>query len=293
MTRLSTIAAGAFFTLTAAVSAFGQAPIPVPVPTPSPTYSPYPVPVPTPVPTPVAPVQILQAPPVLQAPTTLAIPQGTYISVELTDQLSSDKSHPDDEFTAILHQPIVVDGWVIARAGQPVMGRVVAVQKSGQVKGKSNIEIELGELVLVDGQQIPIQTQTIKDQANSSTGRDFAAVALTTGFGALIGAGLGGGSGAAIGAGIGAGAGAAGVLATPGDAAKIHSERVLAFRLDDSVTITTERSQHAFLPATPADYSAPAQAPGPPALQQPVYYTAPAPAVVAVPYGYPRYYRRY
>jgi hypothetical protein len=161
---------------------------------------------------------------------------------------------------------------------------VVAIQKSGQVKGKSNIGIELGELILVDGQQVSIQTQTIKDQANSSTGRDFAAIAATTGVGALIGAGLGGGSGAAIGAGIGAGAGAAGVLATPGDAAKIHAERVLVFRLEDAVTITTVRSQQAFLPVTPADYAT-APAPGPPVMQQPVYYVA--------PYAYPRNYRRY
>src|SRR5690349_1217305 len=120
MTRLSTsIAAGAFLSLTA-VSAFGQAPIPVPVPTPAPVYGSYPVAVPTPVPTPVQ---------ILQAPAALTIPQGTYISVELADQLSSDRSRADDEFTAILHQPIVVDGWVVARAGQPVMGRVVSVQK--------------------------------------------------------------------------------------------------------------------------------------------------------------------
>ena len=282
MTRLyRRIVAGAFLCLPIVVPAFGQAPIPVPVPTPAPVYGSYPVPVPVP-----TPVQVLQA------PFTLTIPEGTYITVEVADQLSSDRSHPDDAFTAILHQPIVVDGWVVARAGQPVMGRVVAVQKSGQVKGKSNIGIELGELILVDGQQIPIQTQTIRDQANSSTGRDFAAIAATTGFGALIGAGLGGGSGAAIGAGIGAGAGTAGVLATPGDAAKIHPERVLVFRLDDAVTISTVRSQQAFLPATPADYTT-APAPGPPVMQQPVYYAAPAPTVVAVPYGYPRYYRRY
>ena len=282
MTRLyRRIVAGAFLSLPIVVPAYSQAPIPVPVPTPAPVYGSYPVPMPVP-----TPVQVLQA------PATLTIPEGTYITVEVGDQLSSNRSHPDDAFTAILHQPIVVDGWVVARAGQPVMGRVVAIQKSGQVKGKSNIGIELGELILVDGQQIPIQTQTIKDQANSSTGRDFAAIAATTGFGALIGAGLGGGSGAAIGAGIGAGAGAAGVLATPGDAAKIHPERVLAFRLEDAVTITTVRSQQAFLPPTPADYAT-APAPGPPEMQQPIYYVAPAPRVIAVPYGYPRYYRRY
>jgi len=278
MTRLSArILAGALFSLPFIAPAFGQAPIPVPVPTPVPAYGSYPAPVP---------VTIQQVPPIL------TIPLGTYITVEVADRLSSDRSRPDDAFTAILHQPIVVDGWVVARVGQPVMGRVVSVQKSGQAKGKSNIGIELGELILVDGQQIPILTQTIRDQANSSTGRDFAAIAATTGIGALIGASISGGSGAAIGAGIGAGAGTAGVLATPGDSAKIHPERVLAFRIDDPVTITTVRSQHAFLPATPADYS-PAPVPGPPVMQQPVYYAAPTPAVVVVPYGYPRYYRRY
>jgi len=281
MSRISArIAAGTLFCLPFVAPAFGQAPIPVPVPTPVPAYSSYPAPVP------VA-VQAVQ-----QVPPTLTIPFGTYITVELADRVSSDRSNPDDAFTAILHQPIVVDGWVVARAGQPVMGRVVAVQKSGQVKGKSNIGIELGELILVDGQQVPILTQTIKNQANSSTGRDFAAIVATTGIGALIGAGVSGGSGAAIGAGIGAGAGAAGVLATPGDSAKIHPERVLAFRLDDPVTITTVRSQHAFLPATPADYGV-APAPGPPVMQQPVYYAIPNPPVVVAPYGYPRYYRRY
>jgi len=283
------IATGAAFCLLCIAPAFGQAPIPVPVPTPVPGYASYP-----------APVQTV----VLQVPVTLTIPLGTYITVEMADRLSSDGSRPDDAFTAILHQPIVVDGWVVARAGQPVMGRVVFAQKSGQVKGKSSIGIELGELILVDGQQIPIQTQIIKNQANSSTGRDFAAVAATTGIGALIGAGINGGSGAAIGAGIGAGAGVAGVLTTPGESTKIRSEKLLAFRLDDTVTISTVRSQHAFLPATAADYiGAPAASPQPlqaiqgpqllPVVEQPVVYPAPPRTVVVVPYGYPRYYRRY
>ena len=277
---------GTIFCLAGIASASGQAPIPVPVPTPVPAFSSYPTAVQT---------------RVLQVPDTLSIPLGTYITVEIADRLSSDASRPDDAFTAILHQPIVVDGWVIARAGQPVMGRVVSTQKSGQVKGKSSIGIELGELILVDGQQVPIQTQVIRNQANASTGRDFAAVAATTGIGALIGAGISGGSGAAIGAGIGAGAGVAGVLSTPGDSTKIRPERILAFRLDDAVTISTVRSQHAFLPATASDYSSVPAAPayavqGPQVLQvveQPVIYPVPQRAVVVVPHGNSRHYRRY
>jgi hypothetical protein len=281
MTTISArFAVGAVFCLSCIAPAFGQAPIPVPVPTPVPAYSQYPAPVPV----------------YPQVPQTLTIPLGTYISVEVADRLNSDKSQPDDAFTGILHQPIVVDGWVVARIGQPVIGRVVSAKKSGQVKGKSSIGIELGELILVDGQQIPILTQVIKNEASSSTGRDFAAIAATTGIGALIGAGIGGGSGAAIGAGVGAGAGTVGVLTTPGNSTKIQPERVLAFRLDDPVTISTVRSQHAFLPASPADYAA-VPAPAPQYVEQPVLYPAPilypAPTVVAVPYGNPRRYRRY
>jgi hypothetical protein len=254
-----------------AVSTFAQAP--VPVPSPSSYQSPIPV-------------------VILQSPAELTIPSGTYITVEVTDRLSSDQSHTDDAFTAILHQPIVVDGWVVARAGQPVIGHVVSVQKSGHTQGKSSIGIELIELVLVDGQQVSIRTQMIRNQASTSTDRDFAAIAATTGLGALIGAGVAGGSGAAIGAGIGAGAGVAGVLATPGESAQIQPERVLAFRLDEPVAISTARSPHAFLAVNPADFRA-VSVPVVPVVEQPVLYAAPAPPVVVVPYGYPRRYYRF
>jgi hypothetical protein len=257
------------------LSAFAQAPIPVP----SPGAYASPVPVPAYAPAPLIP-----------APSTLTIPMGTFLTVEVNDRLSTDRSHPGDAFNAILSQPIVVDGWVVARAGQPVIGRVVSVQKAGRISGKSDIAIELGELVLVDGQQVPVRTQVIQHQGNSSTGRDFGAIAATTAIGALIGAGVDGGSGAAIGAGIGAGAGVAGVLATPGDATRIHPESTLAFRLDDPVTISTVRSAHAFLPVTAADYRT---NPAPRIrVAEPVVY-APPPSVIVVPDRYPRRYRRY
>jgi hypothetical protein len=273
MTKLATrIVVGTMLCLPLVTPAFGQAPVPVPVPVP------------------------VSAPDSYQAPKSLMIPLGTFITVDITDRLSTDRSHPGDAFTAVLRQPIVVDGWVVARAGQTVIGRVVSVQKAGRIQGKAEIGLELGELILVDGQQVPIRTQLIRDQSGSSTDRDLGAIVATTAIGALIGAGVDGGSGAAIGAGVGAGAGVAGVLATPGESTRIYPERVLAFRLDDPVTISTARSQHAFLPATPADYAA-VPAPAPQYVEQPVLYPAPilypAPTVVAVPYGYPRHYRRY
>jgi len=277
MTKVSTsvamTVAGLVCSVFVTFPAFGQAPIPVPTPVPAAAPYQYPIPVA---------VQL--------APATLTIPMGTFVTVDITDRLSTNRSRPGDEFTAALHQPIVVDGWVVARAGQPVIGRVVSVQKAGRIQGKSEIAIEIGELVLVDGQQIPVRSQLIRSEAGDNTGRDIAAIATTTALGALIGAGVDGGSGAAIGAGIGAGAGVGGVLATPGDPTRISSERVLAFRLDDPVMISTARSQQAFLAVAASDYRT-AQ---PPRLrvQEPVVYAAPAPSVIYVD-RYPRRGRRY
>jgi hypothetical protein len=273
-----------------ALSAFGQVPVPVPVaPQPVPVAVPTPVPVQNPVLYPAPMPAVIQ-----HAPPILTIPLGTLIAVNINDRISSDRSHSGDEFTASLRQPIVVDGWVVARAGQPVIGRVVSAMRSGNAKGKSELALELGELVLVDGQQVPIQTQLIRNEAAPSTGRDFGVIAATTGFGALIGAGVDGGKGAAMGAGIGAGAGAAGVLATPGDSAQIDSERTLAFRLDDPVTISTVIASQVFVPVTAADYNTPQRAPRlRPLAPAPVLYApAPAPAVIYVE-PYPRRGRRF
>jgi len=292
MKPASSVAAGllllAGFNLSVA-NAFAQTPIPVAA-SPVPVAAPVPVPVQTPVQAYPAPM-----PAVIQhAPAILTIPMGTLISVDISDRISSDRSRPGDEFTASLRQPIVVDGWVIARVGQPVIGRVATAKRSGHTQGKLEVSLELGELILVDGQQVPIQTQLIRNQAPSTTGRDFGVVAATTAFGALIGAGLDGGQGAAIGAGIGAGAGVAGVLATPGANAEIDSERSLAFRLDEPVTISTVIASQVFLPVTAADYNATQRAPRlrAPAPAPVMYVPAPAPSVIWVD-PYPRRGRRY
>ena len=59
-----------------------------------------------------------QAPPNQVAPPSLTIPAGTVIRVRTDEWLSTDRNFPGDTFDAVLEQPIVVDGWVIARRGQ-------------------------------------------------------------------------------------------------------------------------------------------------------------------------------
>ena len=193
-------------------------------------------------------------PPAYRLPATLTIPARTAVSVRLSQFLSSDQNKPDDAFSAELQQPLVVDGWVVARRGQTVLGRVAVARKAGRVKGVSQLGVELTNLVLVDGQQLPIRTQLEQSSAGTSKGRDATAIGTTTGLGAAIGAAANGGQGAAIGAGAGAAAGIAGVLLTRGRPTIIPPETVLTFQLEAPITFSTVRSRVAFRPVTQQDY---------------------------------------
>jgi hypothetical protein len=220
-------------------------------------------------------------------PESLTIPAGTVIQVRASDWLSSDHNKPGDEFIATLAQPIVVDGWVVMRRNQNIIGHVTDAKRAGRVKGVSRLQLDLSQLTLVDGQLVPVQTTLLNASAGTSNGRDAAAVGLTTGTGAAIGAAAAGGSGAAIGAGAGFVASMAGVLLTRGKPTIIPPEDLLTFRLESPVTISTVRSNVAFRPVTPQDYAQAKPAPRRPRLVRPYpppygYYAYPYPAY----YGY-------
>jgi hypothetical protein len=225
-------------------------------------------------------------------PQTLTLPAGTVVRVRIDEWISTDRNSTGDSFSAVLDQPIVVDGWVVARRGQAQTGRVSLVKKGGHGGGASQLGVDLPELTLVDGQQLPLQTQLFQTSAGTSHGQDAAVIGTTTGIGAVIGAIAGRGTGAAIGAGVGATAGVIGVMSTPGRPTVISPETVLSFRLEGPVTISTERSQFAFQTVTQSDYDSRSPQrrprmvrPGPP---PPPYY-GPYPYAYGYPYPYAFY----
>jgi len=228
-------------------------------------------------------------------PQALTLPAGTVIRVRIDEWLSTDRNVTGDSFSAVLDQPIVVDGWVVARRGQAQTGRVSMVKKGGHGGGASQLGVDLSELTLVDGQQLPLQTQLFQTSAGTSHGQDAAIIGSTTGIGAVIGAIAGRGTGAAIGAGAGAAAGIIGVLSTPGKPTVLSPETVLSFRLQAPVSITTEKSQFAFQPVTQSDYdSRSTQTQGRPRMARPgppPYY--PYPYAYPYAYGYPYPYAWY
>jgi hypothetical protein len=211
-------------------------------------------------------------------PAQLTLRPGTFITVSIAQPLSSGRNQQGDPFTATLARPVVVDGIVVAERGQTIAGTVVEAVKAGRAKGTSRLAVQLTDLSVVDGQQVPIQTQLVSRTGATTEGRDAGAIAGTTATGAAIGAAADWGRGAAIGAGAGAVAGVVGVLLTRGRDTVIYPEQLLTFRIDKPVTISTERAPQTFRPVERSDYDRP----------EPALRTR-APRRPASPWGYPYY----
>ena len=194
------------------------------------------------------------APQTQSVPGTLTVPAGTILLIRMNDYLSSDRNQIGDHFTAVLENPLVVNGWVVARRGQVLVGQVKEARKAGRIKGTSELGVELTDLTVVDGSQVPILTELWKGSGGTSHGQDAATIGTTTGLGAIIGAAADWGTGAAIGAGAGAAAGIGAVLLTRGRPTILEPEAQLNFRLVDPVRVDTTQSQQAFQPVTQQDF---------------------------------------
>ena len=232
-------------------------------------------------------------------PAQLMIPAGTYITVRVNQLLSSDKNQTGDAVSATLVQPIVVNGVVVAEPGQTVGGRVAEAKKAGHIEGVARLGLQLTTLSLVDGQQIPIQSQLISRSGPTSVGQDTGAIVGTTALGAAVGAAADWGRGAAIGAGAGAAVGIIGVLVTRGHPSIITPEQVLTFKIEAPVTISTAQAPQAFRYVQPYEYDRPYGNGGGnegPGYGGPGYggqYYAAAPPPPYYYYGYPYYYAGY
>lgn len=227
-------------------------------------------------------------------PATLSMPAGEEIRVRINQWLSSDRNQPGDRFSGTLDQPIIANGWVVARRGQSISGQVTVAQKSTR-GGVSQLGVVIDQITLVNGQSVGAKTEMVKGTPQQAPpGRNVGVVGTTTGVGAVVGGVVAGGAGAAIGAGLGATAGLIGVLSTHGYPTIIYPESVLTFRLDGAVQISTAGSEVAFQPLTQDDYGQQQGGPGQPQLvrRPPTPYPYPY-AYYGAPYPYPYPYYGY
>ena len=156
-------------------------------------------------------------------------PNGTHVTVRISNTLSSGSAHKGEGWEGVLTRDIATHGRIVAKAGDPVKGKVSYVKSSGRLHAPGEISIRLTS---INGDRV--YSTRVSRKGKSHTKSNAAKIGGGAGAGALIGALAGGGKGAAIGAAAGAGAGTGVAAATGKKEAVIPAESVLSFTLTGS-----------------------------------------------------------
>ena len=157
----------------------------------------------------------------------VTVPAGTQLLVRMMDTVDSSKNTVGSRFTASLETNVTVDGAVVVPAGSKVYGRLAEAKEAGRMAGKSELQLELTEIV-VDGTAYPIFSTDYQVKGKNSGGRTAKRVLGGAGLGAIIG-GIAGNAG--MGAAIGAAAGTTAAIVQKGQKVSVPSETLLEFRL--------------------------------------------------------------
>ncbi|MBK9314841.1 MAG: hypothetical protein IPM55_11450 [Acidobacteria bacterium] len=145
------------------------------------------------------------------------IPRGTDMRIRLDDEIDTRDSKDGDTFTAVVMNP---DKY----ANATVEGHISRIDKSGKLKGQTELVLTFDRIRLSNGENLNFAAQVVEiygedagkvdEEGNVTSGSKGKETAVATGggaaLGAVIGAIAGGGKGAAIGAAVGAAAGAGG-----------------------------------------------------------------------------------
>jgi hypothetical protein len=175
--------------------------------------------------------------PILAQRKMVTVPAGTSLLVRMIDTVDSSKNAVGSRFSASLETNLEVDGVVVAPAGTKVYGRLAQSKEAGRMAGKSELRLELTEIVL-NGTAYPVLSSDYQVSGKSSGGRSAKRILGGAGLGAAIGAIAGN---AGMGAAIGVVAGTTAAVVKKGQTVNVPSETLLEFRLQQPASLPARR----------------------------------------------------
>ena len=181
------------------------------------------------------------AEPPLPGTEAVLIPVDSVIGLQIDTFVTTERAEVEDDVQARVTRDVMVARRVAIPAGSLVNGSVVMVERGGKLKGTARLGVRFHTVVLDDGSEVPIATETVYREGRSR-GRDNAArIGGGAVAGAILGAIFGGGRGAAIGGAAGAAGGTAAAAAGDAEPATLPAGTTLTVRLARPSSVTVER----------------------------------------------------
>jgi hypothetical protein len=189
-----------------------------------------------------------------QAAVDATVPEGTRITLQLNNQLSTKQNNEGDAFTAVVMTPLYQGDRLVIPKGSVVTGSISRILRPGRFKGKALMNL-LFQSINIPGRgelQIIASLSRVDPEGNTgvrsegtvqgkgSEGRDIGNVLKPGLAGAGIGTLAGGGKGAGIGAGVGAAIGLATVFATRGKDLEFRRGATMDISLDRPLVVPLE-----------------------------------------------------
>ncbi len=171
----------------------------------------------------------------------LVISADSVISLQVDTSLTTKTARIEDRVEARTIRDVQVDGDTAIPAGSLALASVTLVEPGGKIKERARLGIRFHTVVLADGAEVPIQTETIYRVGRPPSKSSGAKIGGAATAGAILGAIFGGRRGAVIGGAAGAAGGTAATMAGDPNPATISAGTSVTIRLQEPATVTIER----------------------------------------------------
>jgi len=186
----------------------------------------------------------------------IIIPEGTRITLQLNDHLSTHSNSEGDPFTAVAIAPVCVGDRMVIPKGSVVTGSISRIVRPGRLRGKAVMNLQFQSITIPGRGRLPIEASLVRlvyagggsgevrsegtieggGSVESDTGKVLTPGLAGTGIGVLAG----GAKGAAIGGTVGTAIGLATVFATRGKDLEVRRGSQMDIALDRPLTIPQE-----------------------------------------------------